>query len=89
MLKQLIDGFVLDDIREHKGPIDLSDESVRDKADRRFRNILTRELGNAMKSSIFSRIFKRLFRRAINIYYKAVRSFGGPAFWDGKNEIKL
>ena len=65
------------------------DESVRDKADRRFRNNLTRELGNAMKSSFFYRIVKRLVRRAINIYYKAVRSFGGPAFWDGKNEAKL
>ena len=60
-------------------------EEAREKADRRFKNNLTREMRRAMKSSFLYRIFRRLFRRAIKIYYKAVRAFGGPAFWDGKN----
>ena len=61
-------------------------EEAREKADRRFINNLTREMRFSMKSSFFYRIIKRWFRRAIKIYYKAVRSFGGPAFWDGKND---
>ena len=62
------------------------DERARKKADRRFRNNLAREMRQARKSSFFYRIIKRLFRRTIKLYYKAVRSFGGPSFWDGKSD---
>ena len=62
------------------------DEEMRKIADRRFRNNLVREMRLAMQSSKFYRCIKKLFRRRIKTYYKAVRSFGGAAFWDPKNE---
>lgn len=59
-----------------------SDE-IKKVCDRRFRNNLLREMRVACKSGWRKRI-KKLFRRRIKTYYKAVHSFGGPAFWDGK-----
>lgn len=62
------------------------EEELRKKADRRFRNNLIREMRKAMRASKFYRAIKKLFRRRIKTYYKAVRSFGGGAFWDPKND---
>ena len=62
-----------------------SDE-VKKVCDRRFRNNLVREMQLAIKSSKFYKFMRKAFRRRIKTYYKAVRSFGGPAFWDGKEQ---
>lgn len=62
------------------------EEELRKKADRRFRNNLVREMRLAMRSSSFYRAIKKLFRRRVKTYYKVVRSLGGAAFWDPKND---
>jgi hypothetical protein len=58
------------------------DEEDRTEADRVFKNNLLRIIEAKTKWAII-KILRR--RRAVT-YYQAVRMFGGPAFWSGKNE---
>jgi len=58
------------------------DEEDRAEADRVFKNNLFRIIEAKTKWAII-KILRR--RRAVT-YYQAVRMFGGPPFWNGKNE---
>jgi hypothetical protein len=58
------------------------DEEDRAEADRVFKNNLFRIIEAKSKWAII-KILRR--RRAVT-YYQAVRMFGGPPFWNGKNE---
>ena len=58
------------------------DEEDREEADRVFLNNLIRII-EAKTRWEWLRMLRR--RRALK-YYEAVRCFGGPAFWAGKNE---
>lgn len=53
----------------------------KEEADRVFLNNMLREI-EAVQASRVVNFFRRL--RAMG-YYSAVRDFGGPAFWAGKN----
>lgn len=58
------------------------DESDREEADRVMKNNMLRKIEAKTKW----RMLKMLRSRRALKYYWAVRSFGGPAFWNGKNE---
>jgi hypothetical protein len=52
------------------------------RADRVFRNNMVRMINSETKYEFL----KRLRLRRANTYYKAVEKYGGPAFWDGKED---
>lgn len=57
----------------------------KDEADRAFLNNMLRVIDNAGGNWLI----KKLRRRRARTYYIAVRDFGGPAFWAGKNAGSL
>jgi hypothetical protein len=61
------------------------DEEDRHEADRVFLNNLLRIIEAETKWAWL----KPLRRRRALKYYEAVRMFGGPAFWSGKNEPEM
>lgn len=60
-------------------------EEDREEADRIFKNNMIRIIDRACKKRWFYRRIKWLMYVRANSYYKIVRSFGGAAFWSGKN----
>ena len=60
----------------------------KEAADRRFKNNLYRKIELDKKWWRNNRVIKALMRRRARIYYQAVKEFGGPAFWDGKNNTE-
>lgn len=56
--------------------------AAKKEADRVFLNNMLRIIDAAGGCSLL----RMLRRRRAKIYYEAVHHFGGPAFWDGKNE---
>lgn len=59
-------------------------EIDRETADRVFLNNMVR----VMVENTGSKWLLRLRLRTVKVYYNAVREFGGPAFWDNKNQEK-
>jgi hypothetical protein len=57
-------------------------EEDRETADRVFLNNMVR----AIVANSKSRWLLKLRMRTVKVYYNAVREFGGPAFWDNKNQ---
>lgn len=57
----------------------------KDKADRVFLNNMLRLI--EMDDSWLGRKLAGLRRKRAKLYYEAVRDFGGPSFWEGKNRI--
>jgi len=62
----------------------------KNKADRAFRNNLIRLIRAAKRPRLVPKcIWRRITRwrlRTAQLYYEAVRDFGGHAFWEGKNK---
>ena len=60
-------------------------ETIEDKneADRVFLNNMLRLITAKTKN----KWLRHLRRRRALLYYFAVKNFGGPAFWDGKNQL--
>ena len=61
-------------------------ETIEDKAeaDRVFLNNMLRLV--EADNTWFGRVLKMLRRRRALEYYEGVTAFGGPAYWEGKNE---